>query len=169
MTREPKYRTFWPRVGAGIVDALVFVPLWVVDDWIWESDAPVWVNLAWYFTFTFSFLAYSVILHGRYGQTIGKRLCGVRVVDISEDRLSWGQAVLRDLPNVVYPLWASVGAARLILAGVSPYPETLSEADRQEMFFLNVWFAVELLTTLTNSKRRSVHDFLARSVVVRTR
>jgi hypothetical protein len=30
------------------------------------------------------------------------------------------------------------------------------------------WLAVELLTTLTNAKRRSVHDFLARSVVVRT-
>ena len=30
------------------------------------------------------------------------------------------------------------------------------------------WFAAELITMLTNAKRRAVHDFIARSVVVRT-
>jgi len=30
-----------------------------------------------------------------------------------------------------------------------------------------VWFVAELVTMLTNAKRRAVHDFIARSVVVR--
>lgn len=146
---------------------MVLAPLSWFDDWIWEVHGPVWVNLGWFIAFTFSFPVYSIVLHGRYGQTIGKRLCGVRVVDISERPLTWAQAALRDLPNMVYPSWALVGAARLILAGRAPYPATPSEADLQGIFLWNMWVAVELLTTLTNAKRRSIHDFLARSVVVR--
>ncbi len=146
---------------------MVLAPLSWFDDWIWEVHAPVWVNLGWFIAFTFLFPVYSIVLHGRYGQTIGKRLCGVRVVDISERPLTWVQAALRDLPNLIYPSWALVGAARLILAGLDPYPTMPSEADLQGIFLWNMWVAVELLTTLTNSKRCSIHDFLARSVVVR--
>jgi uncharacterized RDD family membrane protein YckC len=167
---ESKYRTFWPRFWAGLVDTLVFVPFWAIGYWFWDIQAtPAWLNLVVYLVSTFAGLAYSVILHARYGQTLGKRLCGVRVVDISEGPLSWTQAVLRDLPNVIYPLWASVGAVRLILAGLSPLSgaETLSEGERQAEFWMNAWLIVELVTTLTNAKRRSVHDYLARSVVVR--
>ncbi|HEX2882467.1 MAG TPA: RDD family protein, partial [Polyangiaceae bacterium] len=135
MTRDPKYKTFWLRFWAAIIDALVFVPLWVVDDWIWESHAPVWVNLAWYLTFTFSFLAYSIILHGRYGQTLGKRLCGVRVVDISESPLSMVQAVLRDLPMVGLTLWEVVEPGRRILAGLQPYDELQTSSEAYGDFF----------------------------------
>ena len=33
---------------------------------------------------------------------------------------------------------------------------------------LFIWTLLELITMLTNSKRRAVHDFIAKSVVVRT-
>lgn len=170
MRVDPKYRTFWLRFWAGIIDSLLFVPLWLVDNWIWKIQAPIWVNLAWYVTFTFSFFAYSIVLHGRYGQTLGKRLCGVRVVDISERPLTMFQAAMRDLPIVALTLWGIWGPIRRIVEGSLPYPEIQapSDADRANLFFANAWVAVELLTTLTNSKRRAVHDFLARSIVVRT-
>ena len=32
-----------------------------------------------------------------------------------------------------------------------------------------VWTLLEIITMLTNSKRRAIHDFLAKSVVVRTK
>ncbi len=30
-----------------------------------------------------------------------------------------------------------------------------------------IWFGVEIITMLTNEKRRALHDFIARSVVVK--
>jgi uncharacterized RDD family membrane protein YckC len=46
--------------------------------------------------------AYSVFLHWRYGQTVGKRFMGVKVLDVSEKRLpTFFQAFLRDIGDIV--------------------------------------------------------------------
>lgn len=164
-----KYKTFWRRFGAGLIDALVFAPLWFVDDWIWESRLPVAIGLCWFVTLLVAHLAYGIVLHGLFGQTLGKRLCGVRVVDISEKPLSMFRAVLRDSPWVALAIWGAFPAIGRILSGEPPYSMTPTPTEQLSDFFSTAWMALELLTMLSNPKRRSIHDLLARSVVIRDR
>ena len=67
-----KYHTFWPRFGAGFIDGVVLLPIGLFLGYIEKTiEAPVIVFVL---LVTHGFLphAYNVILHGKFGQTLGK-------------------------------------------------------------------------------------------------
>jgi uncharacterized RDD family membrane protein YckC len=163
-----QYRTFWPRFWAGWVDALVFLPLWPLDSWLGTVTKNPLLLAVWFVVYTFVFDAYSVAMHARYGQTLGKMLTGVKVLDLSGGKLSLRQALIRDSVPILLGALAIVDGLPLVLAGLDPYRggewTWLVELQLYGSF---IWFAAEVMTMLLNSKRRAVHDLLARSVVVR--
>jgi len=123
-----------------------------------------------------AWLVYTVTMHARFGQTVGKMATRVRVVDFQTERsISWRQAWLRE----VVPVLLSVGFLGwdvfLILTGrVSPSALASGEAPtvNRTTWLLGalplLWFVAEVVTMLTNKKRRALHDFIAGTVVVRT-
>jgi uncharacterized RDD family membrane protein YckC len=124
-------------------------------------------NLAWLF--------YTVLLHTRYGQTVGKMVTKVRVVDFrTEGKISSWQAWLREGIPLLLSVGGIVYEISLILNG-----QLTSEAIAGRELFDNkwfwlansvpaLWFFAEVVTMLTNRKRRALHDFIAGTVVVRT-
>jgi uncharacterized RDD family membrane protein YckC len=166
-----KYQTFWPRFWAGWIDGLIFLPLYYVDSWIQSATTETTLLVLWFILYTFSSDAYSVLMHARFGQTLGKMLTGVKVLDVSEAKLSFRQALLRDVVAIVFSLITVANALPRMLAGLDPFaePSQFSWIDKFWMYGSVIWFAAELVTMLTNAKRRAVHDFIARSVVVRVR
>ena len=48
---------------------------------------------------------YTVVAEWRYGQTIGKYLCDLRVVRESGGRISFGQSIVRQLPLFLQVGW----------------------------------------------------------------
>jgi len=168
MTVAWKYRTFWRRFWAGYVDALVFVPLGVLDYFIWQHSTSIPLRALWFAIYSASFPAYSILTQGLFGQTLGKRVLGVRVVDVSGRALTMMQALRREAINLPFVFWSF--NAGLALVGRGENPHQLEQAEVGAAAWLGFGlFALELLTTLTNSKRRALHDFIAGSVVVRTR
>jgi uncharacterized RDD family membrane protein YckC len=163
-----KYRTGLKRLGAAILDGIVFLPLLFVEQWIYKITSDVYVLFMWTAFAAFAPLFYSVILHYKYGQTYGKWVAGVKVLDISESKkLTLHQAVYRDsfylvvaLIGLLYygVLLASTLDKENVLAGYSSFANN-------PIFW---WTLIELITMLTNSKRRALHDFIAKSIVVRT-
>ena len=111
-----------------------------------------------------------MLLHAYRGQTVGKKYEHVKVLDVSEQRIpSLKQAVLRDIGSVVA---SSVGLIYILyLLAVNRYkgPEALT--GHWFVIVLGsanlVWFVLEIVTMLTNSKRRALHDLIAGTVVVR--
>mgnify|MGYP006172556075 FL=1 len=164
-----KYRTFWPRFWAGLIDGLVFLPLAWVDSAVWANIDATPLLVLWFVFYSLVGVAYTIVLHGLYGQTIGKRLTGVRVLNVSEARLSMRQALLRDTVLLVLLGWALVIDLPTVFSGKNPYAEgaTITTAHWISLYAMLAWFALELITMLTNDKRRAVHDFIAKSVVVR--
>ena len=81
---EPRYQTFWPRFWAGFLDALVFFPFAMVSMVAYREAVPIPLRVIWYLTSAFAFLAYVVLMHARYGQTLGKMATHVKVLDVSE-------------------------------------------------------------------------------------
>lgn len=166
---EPKYQTFWPRLWAAIIDALVFsFSLGVVNSFVYEDSVPIVLRSIWYVVSAFSFVAYVVFMHARCGQTIGKMATGIKVLDLSESKLSAWQALLRESVSIVLITGEVICGLTSVLAGEDPARTKQVEIELLlSAAATSGWVAAELLTMLSNSKRRSIHDFIARSVVVR--
>lgn len=109
---------------------------------------------------TFLPLVYSIALHYRFGQTLGKRIMGIKVLDVSETRLpTFRQAVLRD------SVWLGLEVLGLLLAVVE-----VGGLEWLGLVLVNasfLWTILEITTMLLSPKRRAVHDLLAGTVVVR--
>jgi uncharacterized RDD family membrane protein YckC len=167
---EHKYNTFWPRVGAGIVDGFVFLPLSLLDKWIWSisQSIPIIFLLTWFIIWSFSYVTYSVLMHGFFGQTLGKMAAKVKVLDISENKLTMRQAFLRDIVPIVLGVITIFYVVPIVLERVHPFKEITWTFPMIILLYANLcWYFAEVITMLANKKRRAVHDFIARSVVVR--
>lgn len=165
-----KYRTAFPRFLAGLVDGLAFLPLCLANRYVMESAhlLEAWFLVIWLFVQTFAFVCYVIAMHAAFGQTLGKMALGVRVVGVEEKTLSVKQAVYRS----AVPL-AILGLAFILKlkAVFDPTGFFLGLSIQWLVLLLSatnlVWFALEVITMLTNGKRRALHDFIAGSVVIR--
>jgi len=104
---------FWPRAAARLIDffgvlAIVAMPIiGIVVLTLWREQGFL-IPIAIIFTIVvLSILSaiYPVIAEYRYGKTVGKHLMGLRVVRESGARISFGQAVVRQLPMLTQVWW----------------------------------------------------------------
>jgi len=169
MFAEEKYRTFGRRFWAGIIDGLVLSPLTLVDTAATLTHQPKWILVSWAIVSVCAYPAYSILMHGFFGRTVGKRVMHVVVLDVSEQRrLSFSQAFLRDLGLVFFSSLHLVNLVRTIIVyGVfddNSYMPTWMRA------FIGlgglIWYSIELLTALLNDTQRAIHDRIAGTVVV---
>lgn len=160
---EAKYSTFWPRFWAPSIDQLVlwplvtFIPFLIVSS---LNSSPIQVEYI-YGISSLLYYPYSMYLHTAQGATVGKKVCKVRVVDAKNERpIKFRQALLRE----IIPALFIIG---ILIAGIIDY-ETGSETTLEWVgFTFAIWFILEIITMLTNRKRRALHDFIAGTVVVR--
>jgi uncharacterized RDD family membrane protein YckC len=166
-----RYKTFWWRVLAGYIDGIVFAPIQIVDHYANFAGRSRPVLIAW---MVFSFVApwlYSVVMHACYGQTLGKMVARVKVLDVSEERLpSLEQAYLRDIGSLVLGVFAMAYLIHLVVLGVyDPNAEIEGIPGDIISWSFSGWFFLEIFTMWTNDKRRALHDYIAGTVVVRIR
>jgi uncharacterized RDD family membrane protein YckC len=110
------------------------------------------------------------LLHARYGQTLGKRAMHVKVMDVSEERIpSLGQAFLRDIGYIAINTFSLAYFIHIVVA--HKYVTGTEQLDSLPGIILACaglgWFLLEVITMFSNSKRRAVHDLIAKTVVVR--
>jgi uncharacterized RDD family membrane protein YckC len=114
-------------------------------------------------------------MHGYKGQTLGKMVCKVRVLDITENKLSLSQAFMRDIvliiSNFIFSLYILFNSSIYIkLVTSNNFIEDFSAFPiwfRVLAMMSFIWTLLEIITMLTNKKRRAIHDFIAGSVVKR--
>jgi uncharacterized RDD family membrane protein YckC len=169
---EREYQTFWPRFWAGWIDSLVFIPFMVIDHFLWEylANLPLFVVVTWYSCYSLLWCIYSILMHGNYGQTLGKMAMRVVVLDISGNRLTMFQAIKRDFVLMTLTAIGVIHDIPKILTGISIYDPKAFSFDIATSIIMNaqaLWFLVEIVTMLFNNKRRAIHDLIAGSVVMR--
>ena len=86
MTPTHKYNTFSKRLLAGIIDTSVFLPFSIINRQI-ENNNNKNLLISWTIFYTICWTLYVIIGHGKYGQTIGKRLMNIKVFDINEQNV----------------------------------------------------------------------------------
>lgn len=127
------------------------------------------VLIVWSILSCTAFWLYSVLLHARYGQTLGKRAVGVKVLDLTEQRNpTLRQAFFRDSGYILLNTFGLGYTIYLIVTDQYPVGPASWTLPLQILGGAALgWFLLELITMLTNSKRRALHDWIAGTVVVR--
>lgn len=167
--RGVRFGTAWLRFCAGIVDTVVFLPVVFLLHFLGQRiHSPALLVTLWLVEFA-CVAAYSVLLHGYFGQTLGKMLLKVKVLDVSESPLSMRQALIRYSPWMLISLiqfpwivaFAMKGGNILHWNADLPMPPVVT-------YLVLAWAVPDAIALLLSSKRRALHDLLAGSVVVRT-
>jgi len=174
----PVYGGFWRRLGAVMIDGLCLSPLFVLQFYLMAQSRS---GMAYSIVPMLAVpLLYNVYLVRRYGATPGKLAMKLRITMLDGAPVTGRAALVRYLPWVVFGAVQSVGAA---LAALSMTDEAyasfgwMERSAQLEMVqpiwatyvghAMKAWTLAMLISLLATSKRRTLHDFLAGTVVVR--
>jgi uncharacterized RDD family membrane protein YckC len=166
-----RYATFWSRFLALVIDFFVLSPILIFTYYIKHHVQNAGI-LACAITLNYSYAAvYNVFMHARYGQTLGKMVTRVRVMNLSEERTpSFREAIMRDIYNIV-ACGLMIGSALYMIAlhTYSPHAFVKTRLFTILLYFGYGWILLDLIWLLRTQKRRALHDFIAGTIVVRTR
>ncbi len=117
------------------------------------------------------FTIYAIFMHGYFGQTLGKMFMNVKVIKHdTETDINIKQALRRESVNLVLNIsWVLV----ILVIGISveitgSISENMSYAVIGFGILAMIWGISEFITMLFNDKRRAIHDYIGKTVVVRT-
>lgn len=156
---------FWIRVGASLVDVLVYLPF---------------VGLNFYNTYTLKnlplqifiillFILYKPFMEYRYGGTLGKMAVKIKVVNLNFGKISLGQSVIRN-----YPQWLNQ-LVSLILAILMFNRQDFQSADtitavgliQNTLIPPYVTLSISMITIVSvivvafTEKKQGLHDMIA--------
>jgi uncharacterized RDD family membrane protein YckC len=164
-----KYCTLPRRFAAGLVDLTPIAPFLVADFIFKDLPEGHWFSLSTDLGASVVSAAYFIVMHARTGQTLGKRLFGVRVVRAADESgISWKQSVLRETPSLLFLTGFAAFDLTLFAFGIAHAPTWVMIAYTIVYRLSDFWNLGDALCTLFNSKRRSFHDYVGQTVVIRT-
>ena len=172
------YAGFWKRFWALCLDTLVMSPLMFVV--YWGHAHSRLFDVYHLVPNTIFLFIYHVHLVQKFGGTPGKRLTNLRIVRVNGDPLSYREALLRYTPD-----WLAVTASAIALIIATSnltdaqYFAAASLTERSQLlnsvmpdwntplrYVLSLWTLAEVVVMLANRKRRTLHDFIAGTVVI---
>lgn len=162
-----RYHTLDKRFIASIIDVVIFLPLGLAQYAIDRVEPSTAVMIPWLLIANLSLPVYSVLMHGWYGQTLGKMAMKVKVVDHeTELPITMKQAFFREsyivaFNVVIFFVQMNMTSAQR-LSGQQP-------GTYYTVFMLVnlAWVVAEVISCLKTPKRRSLHDFIGGTVVIR--
>lgn len=160
-----KYSTVLPRIGAHIIDGLIFLPFSFIE---FDSSKSPMAFLGLELLYVITWTIYTVALHVKHGQTLGKMLFNIRLYNIDEKSLlTPPKAFLRE------SIWVAAQTVIIfyyffLFISERWSDETMDAYQSEGGMVSLIWIFIDAVTTLFNSKRRSFQDYIGGSVVVRT-
>lgn len=158
-----KYKTLPKRLLAAIIDGIILYPISFLDSFYTNKSVPLFVmgTLA----VAVIYLFYFVFSHAKFGYTIGKKVTGLKVLDVSESRLiTVKSSMLRESPLVVINLGVILYAGAFLNTNILEFEEIFYNITSGANL---IWVIAELIYALSNKKNRAIHDLIAGSVVVK--
>ncbi len=164
-----KYQTVLQRFAAIVFDTIIFVGIiYVYEHYFLDKTSSKTIAVVWSLVTLISVNFYNIYLTYCYGQTLGKMLLRVKVIDISEEPVTLYQAILRRLIELIYHTISTLFTIYFVfIYGLDANISSSVTFRYVTYFYLFVMFA-EIIATLLNQKHRSLHDYIAGTVVIRT-
>jgi uncharacterized RDD family membrane protein YckC len=171
------YATFRQRFNAAWIDVLVLLPIGFLQGWLEAFSKDTAFLLVVPMALVYSF--YTVYFHGRYGQTIGKMVMGIRVLRLTGEDIGWSNAWRRSSVDIGFSILGIVSTFAALLMITDPEYYGVGWMQRTKNLQLHepewlswckvasqIWIWSEVVVMLFNTKRRALHDFIAGTVVV---
>lgn len=174
----PNVGGFWIRVAAQLLDFLFLLP--IVGLTFWLSSLSRYFYAIWVIPGTMIGMFLTVYLVRRYGGTPGKLVLKLRIQMKDGERISVKAALLRAAPMLALSVTTNVGNAyaavymnnaeymsmgfmqrSAMLGAAAPSWSTLAQV------LMQIWVLGCVVVMLFNKRRRTIHDFLAGTVVVK--
>jgi uncharacterized RDD family membrane protein YckC len=170
------YSSFGRRLGAYLIDFLLLSPLFALQ--IWASGHSISMAILSAVLVSVAFIGYRVYCHAIWGQTVGKRVAKLRVVRLSGEAIGWRESWLRSSVEMLFTGLTLI--AQLIALTTIPATEfTGLDAVQREsnlqvytpawsgyvITLSGFWYIASLITLFVNDQRRTLHDFIAGTVV----
>ncbi len=161
---------FWIRVGANIIDSLIFLPIIILSVWnTYSLKSTVVLILA-----SLPGLIYKPFMESYFGATLGKMSCKIKVIDDNGKKLSLFNAYIRFFP---FLLSAGVALAGQLILFSSPEFQsatTMMEiGEAQQGSFLvvisypvNILILIDCIAVAFTFRKRALHDMMAESFCV---
>ncbi len=169
------YASFMRRVGASLLDSLILAPVAFGIAYYSMVHAKSFFLLV--LVALISFL-YKVVLEKEYGQTLGKRITGIFVLDDSLQKMSYTQSLTRNYYYVL-SLILSVFTDYVLIhdqafLAATTYMEAagaqaqLSGVYTYISYALGLLFMVDCFMISKSNHNKTLHDKWAKTVVIRS-
>jgi uncharacterized RDD family membrane protein YckC len=160
------YQTFWRRVAAMAIDAVVLTPVMGLSLFLMWRGMSFTTYCLMRILGTIAGCLYWIGMHGRYGQTLGKMVAGVKVLKMDDQPICYGVAAVRYLPFLVVGLTAAIAMTSFVSGRGLITFNSMQHTPRWPNFVKWVWTLAEVITLASNPMRRAIHDFIAGTKVV---
>ncbi|MFN8446470.1 MAG: RDD family protein [Caldilineaceae bacterium] len=163
-----RYATVGPRFSALMTDALILLPLFILIFWM-RGKSPQFALVS--IILSFLILLYQIYFIATKGQTPGKRISKVRVINVNGSKAGRREAILRVSVTLVLSLLIQVAAfvalthipfgtystatrvqQSALIAGAQPY------STKMLGYLIDLWIFVDAICFFLNSKRRALQD-----------
>jgi uncharacterized RDD family membrane protein YckC len=169
--------SFGKRLSANLLDAIFISP---VSGIFWYLETKSVINgLIFHYLYLFIFCFYEIYFTGKFGKTPGKMIMKIKVIKITNLKINYKDAFLRSLWNIVFSVIILIGTTYAFMRiSNSEYINLkwteqsllLTKNDLFPFWFislLNILFLTgEILTLIFNKKKRAIHDFIAKTIVI---
>lgn len=175
------YATFTQRVIASLIDyVLLVIPVIVSTMWAYGSASKTIVILTLGLC-SVLWVSYFVLLHYKFGATIGKMIAKVKVVDQAGSPLTFIVSVKRSVVDI--GLMAINTACFIVAIAIVNEEKWLTAESMQRGALVYdaspwlrildypywIWIISEPIVMLTNKSRRAIHDYIAGTLVISTK
>ncbi len=161
---------FWIRVGAYVVDALIFIPIGVLAVWNMLSLKSITVLIL----LSLPGFIYKPFMESFFGATLGKMACGIKVINAEGQKLSLFNAYVRAFP---FLLSSAITLASAVILYSSPQFQAATSlveiGQAQSKTFLDMvknvvglLVVVDCVVVAFTFRKRALHDMLAESYCV---
>jgi uncharacterized RDD family membrane protein YckC len=171
-----KYQTIFLRFVALIIDYLLLIPIMYsslqLKPYLFENGFSA--DLSTFVVTKLSLILYTlyyVLMHGFFGQTLGKMVVGVKVVDTADVKINIGQSLIRSLPQIILIIITLGFNSRYLMSGETNQKESQIAAAVESLLSIAVllWTVLNIIVTLSSNKHEALHDLFAGTVVVKTK
>jgi uncharacterized RDD family membrane protein YckC len=197
MDTSVTYAGFWRRLVAGVFDSifLLFLSITINTSWLVPDTTKAGYLLSTLFWGLLGTL-YFLLMHASNGQTLGKRIAGIKLVRLDLQPIGFKESLLRSSVDILLQIVGSIGLIIAIskidsnlLIDLPPWwggaAENSEALNRQNyaveefnrldptsgifQWLSLLWVISEMITLLFNEKKRAIHDFIAGTVVIVTK
>jgi uncharacterized RDD family membrane protein YckC len=170
---DVKFATFWPRLGALILDAIIIGLITIPVTFI---NLSTWKIPSLYILTTLLTLTYKPVMEYRYGATVGKMAAGLKVVGHNFEKITLNEELKRVgfyyMPSILIAFMTAKSYFTVdfsLISGFQDFQNFVASTNPAIPWVNGIVFifgVADCISFFTNEQRRSLHDTYAGTYVI---